>query len=85
MPVIVFIHDGGLINRYRNRFYKHILKMAKRGFVATSVMYRLASEHRFPPAIEGIKATIRFLKAHHEKLNLDPNHKIVSRFPAVAI
>ncbi|MDC2888134.1 alpha/beta hydrolase [Psychrosphaera sp. G1-22] len=59
-PVMVFIHGGGLIKGDKSKFNKHLEKMAKRGVVAASVMYRLAPEYRFPAAIEDVKSAIRF-------------------------
>lgn len=77
-PVMVLIHGGGLIKGDKSRFNKRIVAMAKRGVVAASVMYRLAPEHRFPAAIEDVKAAIRFLKAHAGAFNLDPSRIIVN-------
>lgn len=77
-PAIVFIHGGGLIKGDKSRFNTRISAMADRGVVAASVMYRFAPEHRFPAAIEDVKAAIRFLKAHAQTFNLDPNRIIVS-------
>jgi len=77
-PVMVLIHGGGLIKGDRSRFNKQITAMAKRGVVAASVMYRLAPKHRFPAAIEDVKAAIRYLKANAQVLNLDPERIIVN-------
>lgn len=77
-PAIVLIHGGGLIRGDKSRFNKRIEAMAERGIVAASVMYRLAPEYRFPAAIEDIKAAIRFLKAHSQEFNLDPERIILS-------
>lgn len=81
-PVMVFIHGGGLIKGDKSKFNKHLEKMAKRGVVAASAMYRLAPEYRFPAAIEDVKSAIRFLKAHSVAFNLDPNRIIVSGISA---
>jgi len=77
-PVMVYIHGGGLTKGDKSRFNNSIAKMAKRGIVAASVMYRLAPKHRFPAAIEDVKAAIRFLKAHANEFNLDPERIIVN-------
>lgn len=77
-PALVLIHGGGLIKGDRSRYNKRISKMAKRGIIGASVMYRLAPEYRFPAAIEDVKAAIRFLKANADTFNLDPERIIVS-------
>lgn len=75
---MVFIHGGGLIKGNKNQLNKRLKQMASKGIVAASVMYRLAPEHRFPVAIEDVKAAIRFLKAHACEFNLDPDRIILS-------
>lgn len=77
-PVLVMVHGGGLIKGNKDLLNKRIQKIAKQGFVGVSVGYRLAPTHRFPAAIEDVKASIRFLKAYAKELNIDPNRIIVS-------
>jgi len=77
-PAIIFIHGGGITKGNKSKFNDKIVKMAKLGIVSASVMYRFAPEHRFPAAIEDVKAAIRFMKAHSKELNLDPNRITVA-------
>lgn len=81
-PTWVFVHGGGLTRGDKSKFNKHISKLAARGVVAASVMYRLAPEHRFPAALEDVKSAIRFLKAHSGAFNLDPDRIIISGISA---
>jgi len=76
-PVLVYIHGGGLTKGDKNQFNKQITKMAKKGVVAASVMYRFAPQYRFPSAIADVKTAIRFLKAHAKEYNIDPDRIIV--------
>ncbi len=76
-PALVYIHGGGLAKGDKNKFNKQLTKMAKRGVIAASVMYRFATEHRFPAAIEDVKSAIRFLKAHSKELNLNPDRIVI--------
>ncbi len=77
-PAIVLIHGGGLIKGNKNLLNKRIKMMAKRGYVAASAMYRLASERPFPAAVEDVKTAVRFLKANAKSLNIDPDRIIAS-------
>lgn len=81
-PAFVFIHGGGLVKGDKNKFNRRITQFAQRGVVGVSVMYRFAPEHRFPAAIEDVKAAIRFLKANAKPLNLDPNRIFVAGISA---
>lgn len=77
-PVFVRMHGGGFIKGDKNQLNKQMLAMSKKGVVAASVMYRLAPQHRFPAQLEDVKLAIRFLKAHAEEFNLDPERIIVA-------
>jgi acetyl esterase/lipase len=59
-----------------------IEEAASRGFVAVSVSYRLAPQHKFPAQIHDVKAAIRYLRAHAKELNLDPDRIGIVGFSA---
>jgi len=46
--------------------------MQKAGILTVSVDYRLAPQYKFPAMIEDVKCAVRFLRAHTEKYNIDP-------------
>lgn len=75
---IVVIHGGGLIKGNKDLLNKRLLSFAKRGYVTASVMYRLAPDNRFPKAIEDVHLAVRFLKAHAQVLNIDPEKIVLS-------
>ncbi|AWB66081.1 hypothetical protein C2869_06335 [Saccharobesus litoralis] len=77
-PVLVFIHGGGLIKGDKNSLNQRIVKMASKGVVTASLMYRLAPEYKFPAAIEDVKAGIRFIKANAKVLHIDPDNIVVN-------
>jgi acetyl esterase/lipase len=52
--------------------------MAREGYVAASVSYRLAPKHKFPAMIEDSRAAVRFLRAHAKTYKAD-----AARFGAV--
>ncbi|MEP1448014.1 MAG: alpha/beta hydrolase [Paraglaciecola sp.] len=77
-PVLMMIHGGGFLKGNKNNNNARIQKLSKRGFVAASVMYRFAPQHKFPAALDDVKLAIRFLKAHAKKYHINPERIIIS-------
>lgn len=77
-PVLLMIHGGGFLKGNKNNNNARIQKLSKNGFVAASVMYRLAPQHKFPAALDDVKLAIRFLKAHAKTYHINPDRIIVS-------
>lgn len=74
-PVIVSIHGGAYCSG--DKLGPDALvawEGLKRGYAVVSVNYRLSSEAVFPAQINDVKAAIRYIKAHAQQYNLDPNH-----------
>lgn len=46
--------------------------LARAGFVSVSVDYRLAPAARFPAQIHDVKTAVRWLRAHADRYNIDP-------------
>src|SRR5262249_16884646 len=46
--------------------------LARNGYVAVTISYRLAPKHRFPAQIEDAKCAVRFLRARAKDLKVDP-------------
>ena len=72
VPAIAFIHGGGWRAGSKDAHIEDIKKTAAQGYVAVSVGYRFAPEHRFPAQIEDCKCAIRWLRAHAGELSIDP-------------
>lgn len=81
-PAIVCIHGGGWISGQRQHMTKTIEALAGRGFVATTISYRLAPATQFPGQIEDCKAAIRWLRANAGKYHLNPDKIGVVGFSA---
>lgn len=73
---IVAIHGGAWRKGHKDKFANKIVSFAKRGYVAASLMYRLAPEHKFPAQVEDVKAAVRFLKANAQQFGINPNQII---------
>lgn len=73
MPAIVFVTGGGFINANKDNAIQQRLDMADAGYVVASITYRVAPTATFPQPLEDVKAAIRYLRAHAEKFNIDPD------------
>jgi len=47
--------------------------LAKNGYAAATVSYRLAPKHKFPAQIEDAKAAVKFLRSEAKAYDLDPD------------
>lgn len=72
LPAIVFVHGGGWRIGTRAEFAPMAIRMARRGYAAVTVSYRLSPEAAYPAAILDIKAALRFVRAHAADYGIDP-------------
>ncbi len=71
-PAVVCIHGGGWRAGNRKQLSKLTQVLAKKGFVAATISYRLSNVAKFPAQIEDCKAAVRFLRANAKKYRIDP-------------
>ncbi len=83
MPLVLYIHGGGWFaghSRQSGAFddWPGVLaSLAARGYTVASLNYRLSGEAPFPAAIQDVKASIRFLRAHAAEYAIDPAKALV--------
>jgi acetyl esterase/lipase len=77
-PAVICLHGGGWRMGNKRDMRAWIQLLARKGYVAASVGYRLAPDHTFPAQIEDCKAAVRFLRANAEKYAIDKD-----RFAAI--
>jgi len=70
-PVVVCVHGGGWRMGNKRDLRPWIQMLARQGYVAASVGYRLAPDDRFPAQIEDCKTAVRFLRANSDKYAID--------------
>src|SRR6187455_837422 len=82
-PCVVVFHGGAWITGSRRdlsvggrdragRPEASVIEMlADRGYVAASVGYRLAPQHKFPAQIQDARAAVRFLRANAKEYGID--------------
>lgn len=75
-PVVVVIHGGAWRGGKKDEpgMTELMLRYARQGYVSASIQYRLCPQHHFPAQLEDVKCAIRFLRAHAEKYQIDPQH-----------
>ena len=72
VPCIVVIHGGAWRHGDKRVHMDQIRMFASQGYVSASIQYRLCPTHRFPAQLEDVKCAIRFLRAHADQYNIDP-------------
>ena len=74
-PALVFVHGGGWSggDKTQGMLNSGPIDYARKGYVCISVNYRLTREAPFPACLEDVKCSVRWLRAHAEKYNVDPN------------
>jgi acetyl esterase/lipase len=72
-PGIVLIHGGGFM--YGDKaFYTPLgRRLAAKGYVAFSLNYRLAPKFPYPAQVDDMQRAVRWIRAHADTYNLDPN------------
>ena len=72
LPLIVHIHGGGW--RGGSKFPCPVTPMVLKGYAVASVEYRFSQKAIFPAQIQDCQAAIRWLRAHANHYNFDPEH-----------
>lgn len=71
MPAVIDVHGGGWTLGERD--IGRGLMLPLNGFFYASIDYRLSQEAKFPAQIHDVKAAIRWLRAHADHYNVDPD------------
>ena len=74
-PLLVYVHGGGWTEGDKT-WVDRIMssgELALHGYTVAAVNYRLAPRHPWPAQIEDVKCAIRFLRAHSQEYNIDPD------------
>lgn len=73
-PAVIYVHGGGWSEGERSTALSPWLNplMAAHGFITVSITYRLSRLAPFPAQIHDLKAAVRWLRAHAEQYQIDP-------------
>jgi acetyl esterase/lipase len=75
-PAVVLIHGGGWISLDKTTMHGMGTYLARSGFVAFSVDYRLmhAGENLWPVQLDDVQRAVRWIRANAAKYGVDPDH-----------
>ncbi|HTU25019.1 MAG TPA: alpha/beta hydrolase [Pirellulales bacterium] len=73
VPAVVCIHGGGWAGGTREGWQWACDELARRGFVAVTVTYRLTPAYHFPDHVEDVQAAVRWVRDNAERLKVDPS------------
>lgn len=71
-PAIVYYPGVGFTSADYEKFIEMRMALAKAGFVVASAEYRTVPD-RYPAFINDANAAVRYLRAHAEQFNIDPD------------
>ena len=82
-PAVIVVHGGSWTSRSGD-MESVCIKLAKEGFVAFNVTYRLAPENLYPKAVNDVKDAFTWVRTHAKEFNVDPDQLFVWGYSAGA-
>ncbi|MCI6888371.1 MAG: alpha/beta hydrolase [Lachnospiraceae bacterium] len=73
-PAILWVPGGGYRGCDKNLMVAEMAFLADAGYVVASMYYRSSAEGHFPDQIIDVKTAVRFLRAHADEYEIDPDH-----------
>lgn len=70
-PAILVVHGGAWRSGSKSQLAFYAAALARRGYSAFAINYRLAPEFQFPAQIEDCRAAVRWIKGNAEKYSVD--------------
>ena len=76
VPAVVLIHGGGWISFDKSTMRTMGMFLARSGFVAFSVDYRLmhGADNRWPAQLDDVQRAVRWIRANAAKYHVDADH-----------
>lgn len=68
----IIVHGGAWITGHYTMEDPLAIALARRGYVAATVEYRLSNEAKYPTQIHDLKSAVRWLRSNATKLGVDP-------------
>ena len=72
-PAVVVIHGGSWKSGDRRQLGLYAANLARRGYVAYAIEYRLAPKHPWPAQWEDVRDAVIWVRREAEKQGVDPN------------
>lgn len=83
-PGVLLVHGGAWHAGRREEMHRAAMRLARHGYVAVSVDYRLAPGARYPAPLADLADALAWMRAHAEELALDPESVAVWGYSAGA-
>ena len=71
-PAVILVHGGAWITGNHKMENPFAMELARRGYVAATIEYRLSNEAKYPAQIHDLKASVRWLRANARRYRIDP-------------
>jgi acetyl esterase/lipase len=71
-PGVLVVHGGAWYIGTRAQLAGVAQMLARRGFAAVAISYRLAPKHKFPAQIEDCQQAVRWMRTEASRLKIDP-------------
>lgn len=79
---VMLVHGGGWQNGDKRAFRTAARRLARSGYVAASINYRLAPEGRFPRAPQDVACALAFLQQRGDEYGIDPRRIAIMGYSA---
>lgn len=77
-PAVLLVHGGGWMSGDRGQLHGYGILLGRIGYVCVATEYRLGGESKWPAQIHDVKAALRWMRTHSDRLGIDPNKISVS-------
>lgn len=81
-PAILMIHGGAWLAGSKDAYHDAAVRMARSGWVAASINYRLGAAGVYPRAVQDCVCALAFLRAHADEYGIDPHRIAVTGYSA---
>ncbi|HUG90216.1 MAG TPA: alpha/beta hydrolase [Planctomycetaceae bacterium] len=71
-PAILVVHGGAWRSGGKGQLAGYARTLARRGYAAFAINYRLAPKHKFPAQLEDCQAAVRWIRKHAATYRIDP-------------
>lgn len=71
-PAVLLVHGGGWLGGSKEGYAEFGPMLARNGYVACAINYRLAPEYPYPAAFDDCQLAIRWIRAHAAEFDINP-------------
>lgn len=72
-PGVLVVHGGAWMSGHRSHMTRIASQLARHGYSAVSISYRLAPQFKWPAQIEDCRSALCWIHTHTDRLKVDPD------------